>query len=260
MSISNLEVKGTQGFLGKEIPVIYGGFGSNKKVVLAKTIAEIHEMKTHHVNENINNNIKRFKNGIDIIDLKHIGDADTFSEFGFTKAQWGNAKNIYLLSERGYAKLIKIMDSDLAWEIHDKLMDEYFSMREERENPYAHLSKELQSIIQIDIKQQELELKVKTVQQRMTEFEENAKLDPGEYNLVCSRVNQRVNSILKERGLNRDKIGELYKALNRDIKEITGVKTRTQLRQKHLDMVLDFISDWQPSRATLITINQISLM
>ena len=39
-------------------------------------------------------------------------------------------KNIYLLSERGYAKLIKIMDSDLAWDIHDKLMDEYFIMRE----------------------------------------------------------------------------------------------------------------------------------
>lgn len=42
----------------------------------------------------------------------------------------GKATNIYLLSERGYAKLIKIMDTDLAWEIHDKLIDEYFTMRE----------------------------------------------------------------------------------------------------------------------------------
>lgn len=164
----NLEVKGTQEFLGKEIPVIYGGFGSNQKVVLAKTIAEIHEMKTHHVNENINNNIKRFKNGVDIIDLKHIGDADTFSEFGFTRAQWGNAKNIYLLSERGYAKLIKIMDSDLAWDIHDQLMDEYFSMREEKSKPVSQLdaiiaglqaTKELQEkmvvVEQVQVQQQQ---------------------------------------------------------------------------------------------------------
>ena len=37
--------------------------------------------------------------------------------------------NNYLLSERGYAKLIKIMDSDKAWEVHDKLIDEYFTMK-----------------------------------------------------------------------------------------------------------------------------------
>lgn len=53
-------------------------------------------------------------------------------QLGFTNAQWGNANNIYLLSERGYAKLIKIMDSDLAWDIHDKLIDEYFQLREEK--------------------------------------------------------------------------------------------------------------------------------
>lgn len=39
-------------------------------------------------------------------------------------------KNAYLLSERGYAKLIKIIDSDKAWEVHDQLIDEYFTMRE----------------------------------------------------------------------------------------------------------------------------------
>lgn len=111
------------------------------------------------------------------------------------------------------------------------------------------------------IKQQQavIEKQVQTVEQRMTYFEENAALEPGEYNLVCSRVSSRVHAVLKERGVDREQIGELFKALNRDIKEITGVKTRTQLRKRHLDMVLDFINDWQPSRATMITINQMSL-
>ena len=127
------------------------------------------------------------------------------------------------------------------------------------QNPYANLSPELQSIIMLDQKQQMLEQNQTKLNQRMTELEENASLDPGEYNLVCSRVSSKVNVILKERGINREQIGELYKALNRDIKEITGVKTRTQLRKRHLDMVLDFINDWQPSRATMITINQMSL-
>ena len=134
----NLEVKGTQEFLGKEIPVIYGGFGSNQKVVSAKTVAEIHGMEVKHVNELINNNIKRFKEGIDIIDV--IND-DNFkvvvNDLGLKGSN--RTKNIYLLSERGYAKLIKIMDSDLAWEIHDQLMDEYFSMREEKSKPVSQL-------------------------------------------------------------------------------------------------------------------------
>lgn len=138
----NLEVKGTQEFLGKEIPVIYGGFGSNQKVVLAKTIAEIHGAKTFHINELINNNIKRFKSEIDVMDLGIALNDTELKELGFTQQAINSYKglrakgqggNIYLLSERGYAKLIKIMDSDLAWDIHDQLMDEYFSMREEKE-------------------------------------------------------------------------------------------------------------------------------
>ena len=86
-------------------------------------------------------------------------------------------------------------------------------------------------------------------------------MDPAEYSLVSKRVSSRVYEVQKERqmNLNKKQIGELFRALNRDILEITGVKTRTQLRQKHLDMVLDFINDWYPSRAAMFNINQMSL-
>ena len=46
----------------------------------------------------------RFRTGIDLLDLKQVISNNLFSDYGFTKAQWGNANNIYLLSERGYAK------------------------------------------------------------------------------------------------------------------------------------------------------------
>lgn len=64
---------------------------------------------------------------------KHVGDTDTLEllqKLGYAKQSITQAEHIYLLSERGYAKLIKIMDTDLAWEIHDKLIDEYFELRE----------------------------------------------------------------------------------------------------------------------------------
>ncbi len=86
-------------------------------------------------------------------------------------------------------------------------------------------------------------------------------MSPSEYGLVSKRVSQRVYEVQRERqmSLEQKQIGELFRALNRDILEITGVKTRTQLRQKHLDMVLVFINDWYPSRAVMFNINQMSL-
>ncbi len=257
----NLEIKGTQEFMGREIPVIYGGFGSGQKVVLAKTIAEIHGMNVGNVNQRINENRNRFKNSVDIIDLKTDTSNVCVLGLGFTKAQVGNAKNIYLLSERGYAKLIKIMDSDLAWEIHDKLMDEYFTMREERANPYANLSPELQMLIKLEQGQQVLERNQTQLDNRMTELEENACLTPGEYGMLGQKINSKVHSIIKERGLtlSRQQRSELYKSINRDIKVITGVQTRSQLRQKHLEPVLDLIYHWEPSLATMMKVNQMSL-
>lgn len=132
MNGNEVQISGTQTFMGKEIPVILGGFGEGQKVMLASTVAEIHGMKVGNINQRINDNRKRFKDGIDVIDIKNCDTANVLQEIGFTKMQISKANNIYLLSERGYAKLIKIMDSDLAWDIHDKLIDEYFQLREEK--------------------------------------------------------------------------------------------------------------------------------
>lgn len=108
---------------------IEGGFGKGKKAMLIRDIALIHKQTVGNINLLINRNRKRFKDGVDILDLKQIVPNNLFSKYGFTKAQWGNANHIYLLSERGYAKLLKIMDDDKAWDIYDELVDNYFNMR-----------------------------------------------------------------------------------------------------------------------------------
>lgn len=116
--------------IGKfEFMGIEGGFGEGKKAMLVRDIALIHKTDIRTINQTINRNRKRFKEGIDLIDLKQITVSDLFMKLGFTKTQWGNAKHIYLLSERGYAKLLKIMDDDKAWDIYDELVDNYFNMR-----------------------------------------------------------------------------------------------------------------------------------
>lgn len=124
-----LKVLGTEKIGKIEFTGIEGGFGKGKKAMLVKDIALIHGKEVKEINRLINNNIRRFKNGIDLLDLKQVISNHLFSDYGFTKAQWGNANHIYLLSERGYAKLLKILDDDKAWDIYDELVDNYFNMR-----------------------------------------------------------------------------------------------------------------------------------
>lgn len=126
---NELKVLGTE-HIGKiTFTGIEGGFGPGKKAMLVRDVALIHKTDIRTINQTIDRNRKRFKESIDLIDLKQITVSDLFMKLGFTKAQWGNAKHIYLLSERGYAKLLKIMDDDKAWDIYDELVDNYFNMR-----------------------------------------------------------------------------------------------------------------------------------
>lgn len=132
--MNNITIRGTQNFMGNEIQVVSGGFGADKKCMCDKTIAEIHGQPTIEIRRRISDNINRFKENIDFIDLKQrMGESHTLEllqNLGYAKQSITQAEHIYILSERGYSKLIKIMDTDLAWEIHDKLMDEYFEMRD----------------------------------------------------------------------------------------------------------------------------------
>lgn len=61
-------------------------------------------------------------------------------ELGFSKQAFNQSNNIYLLSERGYSKLLKILEDDFAWEQYDKLVDGYFNMREQAiKNPFPQM-------------------------------------------------------------------------------------------------------------------------
>lgn len=121
--------KGTQIFNGKNIKVLEGGFGEGCRILTDKQISEIHNMENKNIRARIKDNILRFKEGIDFIDLKGACDVSTLESFGYSKQAITQCENIFVLSERGYSKLIKIMDTDLAWEIMDKLIEEYFAMR-----------------------------------------------------------------------------------------------------------------------------------
>ncbi|MFN1899913.1 hypothetical protein ACK2FY_18365 [Clostridioides difficile] len=66
----------------------------------------------------------------------------------------------------------------------EKLVDGYFSMRKELNNPLLSASKELQAIFMLDKKQEVLETKIENVNEKLENFMDDAPL----FNIECEYV------------------------------------------------------------------------
>ena len=104
---------------------------------------------------------------------------------------------------------------------------------------------------------EETNQRIDAIEEQVTDLKENATLNPGEYGYIGRRINQRVSEVAKGYGnITQEQRGKLYKDINQGVKAITGVSTRTQLRTKHYEVVLEFINDWEPSTATKMQVRQ----
>lgn len=108
---------------------------------------------------------------------------------------------------------------------------------------------------------EEVNQRVDDMEKRITNVEENAKLDTGDYNVITTRVKKRVYEVARAYGWanNKEAISALFKDINSGIKRIAHVEARTQLQVKHYEQVMDFINDWEPSVATRYELKQTKL-
>lgn len=107
---------------------------------------------------------------------------------------------------------------------------------------------------------EETNQRVDELDTRVADLEENTVLSAGDYGYISRRINQRVSEVARGFGkLTQEQRGKLHKDINSGVKAVTGVSTRTQLRNRHYETVLDFINDWEPSTATKMQVRQMSL-
>lgn len=109
---------------------------------------------------------------------------------------------------------------------------------------------------------EEVNQRVDDMEERLSNVEENAKLDTGDYNVISKRVKKRVYEVARAYGLNVKQsklLSPLFKDINGGINRLAGVDARTQLRNKHYQLVMEFINDWEPATATRYEIKQMKL-
>ena len=107
---------------------------------------------------------------------------------------------------------------------------------------------------------EETNQRVDAIEEKVVNLEENQTITPGDYGYISTRINQRVSEVARGFGnITQAQRGELFKDINGGIKKITGVGTRSQLRVKHYEAVMEFIQDWEQSTATKRIVRQTRL-
>lgn len=136
--MEKLEVKGREEFLGKEIPIVEGGFKEGQRVVLTKTVAEIHDIGLGKINKKINDYIDGFEIGTTLLDFKNTKEnLVLFFNNIYSKQSIANSNNIYVLSEDGYMLLVRLMNTVEDKRIGEQFREAYFGTKEVVEEPVS---------------------------------------------------------------------------------------------------------------------------
>lgn len=250
--MNELKILGTEKVGNFKFTGIEGGFGENKKAMLVKDIATIHGRPVKAINQAINMNRARFKDGIDVIDLKIESGSIKLTEF-FNRQQIANSNSIYLLSERGYAKLLKILEDDKAWEIYDELVDNYFNMRYviQKQDSYM-ITDPVQRAKRWIEEQEEHQVKLAMAKQETKDVQDNTPISSKDYQVLSRKIGQKLDRYLSQHQIyNKNQVALLRWDLNNAILKAAGVPARTLIKQKHFTAIAEALVNWEPSESTL---------
>ena len=218
----------------------------------------IFENKSVEVFEFNGNILFNPKHVAECLDIKNVNDAiANFNEkqkiklrnldIANTDIRKLNNAGENFLTESGVYKLIFKSRKEEAEKFQDWVTDEVLpSIRANGGYNIKGLSKELQAILLVDKKQQELDTRITSIEDKMTvnyELAENLRI----------AINRRAIELLGGKdSIAYKKINKkLYAAFYRDIKRTFKVNSYKNLSVKNYELAMNFIEGWEPKDEVL---------
>lgn len=156
----------------------------NQRVVTFKDIDMVHERAEGTASRNFRENRDKFIKDVDYFHL-------SYEEVRATNfVERPNSQGLTLMTESGYLMLVKSLTDDLAWEVQRQLVNNYF--RGKQLANLNELSPQLQLLIQMELKQSELETAVTETKEEIADIKENIIADTEDWR---NWVNQRIKAI-----------------------------------------------------------------
>ena len=216
--------------------------------VIDKTEILDHEVITYGDLENPLFLAKDVANWIEHSDVsKMIRNVDDDEKVKNNNPTLGGQQEMWFLTEDGLYEVLMQSRKPIAKQFKKKVKKLLKDLRLNKSNPYANMSKELQAILIVDQKQQELEKKILNIEDKMTvnyELAENLR----------SAINIRAVELLggKDSEAYKKLNKKLFAAFYRDIKRAFKVNSYKNLSVKNYDRAMEYIQNWEPKDEILI--------
>ncbi|HCV7641447.1 TPA: ORF6C domain-containing protein [Staphylococcus aureus] len=196
-----------------------------------------------------------YANGRDALS-KHV---DTEDKLTSQIATAGQNRNVTIINESGLYSLIFSSKLENAKRFKRWVTSEVLPTLR-KTGAYQVPSDPMQALRLMFEATEETKQEIKNVKDDVIDLKENQKLDAGDYNFLTRTINQRVAHIQRLHAItNQKQRSELFRDINSEVKKMTGASSRTNVRQKHFNDVIEMIANWFPSQATLYRIKQIEM-
>ena len=213
----------------------------NIRVLTTQQIAEAYETDARIISNNFNRNKERYVGGKHSVCL----DGEELKEFK-TNHHFDESSRInklYLWTEKGAFLHAKSLNTDKAWEVYDRLVDEYF---EKPKLPLWTMDDKIQILAQGNI---ELKEKIDAVNDDLQEFKRDMPLLALECQKITKAKNQKVVPMLGGKDAPAYKDNSLrqlvYSDIDAQLRREFGVNTYKAIKRNQCDVAIKIINEYE---------------
>lgn len=215
----------------------------NQRVMTTRVLAEQYGTEEKNIQMNFFNNQKRFIEGKHYYKLegkflkefKNSLPNDIREPFKFTS-------QLILWTDRGVARHAKILDTDEAWEIYEKLEETYFRIKEQKQlSPIEQLRLQYQVIEEHDKELIGIKKKVDSLENNMPLFNVECKELQG----VVRKVATKVLGGYKSPAYNDNSLrGRVYADIQYQLRREFGVERYEAIKRCQLETAKKIIEEY----------------
>lgn len=213
----------------------------NIRVLTTSQIAEAYETNTDVITKNFNRNKDRYIEGKHYICLEG-DDLKTFKTNGQIDLS-SRINKLYLWTEKGTFLHAKSLNTDKAWEVYGRLVDEYF---EKPKLPSWTMDDKIQILAQGNI---ELKEKIDAVNDDLQEFKRDMPLLALECQKITKAKNQKVVPMLGGKDAPAYKDNSLrqlvYSDIDAQLRREFGVNTYKAIKRNQCDVAIKIINEYE---------------
>ena len=217
----------------------------NIRVLTTQQIADVYSSDTKVISNNFNRNKERYIEGKHYICLGGDEKREFINHHHFDDGS-KKASKLYLWTEKGAFLHAKSLNTDMAWEVYERLVDSYFK-KQKQLSPVEMMRLQLGMIDDHE--------------SRIENLENNMVIDYGQQQVLGDTVNKTVINALggKNSSAYKELGRKVFAECNGDLKRFFHVNARNNIPKLKFEDALEYAKNWHPCMNTQMAIDNCNL-